>query len=705
MKNSILYRRSFSILLAILLVLGLSGCRVPGSSAAHNTPDPAGKVTETEESPSAPLFWDACTPVSGSNNLYELHSDFLSAGGYSDCQKYGNNLLFISFYTDPANSADNPQEFEGENINYRFDLYSPIDNALIATVNTDGLDFPVYQVVNSQLFLLNYASQTLYRYDENLALLGQYDMSLIPENTDYIFHPTSDKDIFYSTSYEGNKILKITLDNSKCLVESLPTEFYAPIIYQTTPKGDKLLLSAVEPSTFQNKILMAESASLTTFDLLPAISYYDISDSSVLGKLDYSNGTWMLYDFSGDYSYFALPQNVTASLIGNYILTIDENFSTADAGEEKSYSATCYNFSGCCLSSFTYEVSDSDISITPPPIYFPEYDCCMMLAYTESSSSYYLIVWDLSVSGTTTEELTFFSSPDEVPVTEAPITDTEFTEFPYGNTVTLIEDPDSYSWGELEDVHRRAAALGEQYGVSIYLGPEIPEYIDYYQSDQNLDPESLSDALDQLEEILKCYPDNFFSQLCFGNLIGIRIYLTGTLRGVSSDLVDEASGFVSEINSYMVMALDSNLYYSWPYTVNHEISHMIDRSLAFRSIYLEDAVFSEETWNSYNPEEFVYLESYENYWDNPDYFTYAEYFIDNYGLTYATEDRAQHFGAAMNYYMTEDYLFAFEDSPYRLAKLQYYCDCIRADFDTTGWPEELPWEKVLKTFSYKDFSN
>jgi hypothetical protein len=32
----------------------------------------------------------------------------------------------------------------------------------------------------------------------------------------------------------------------------------------------------------------------------------------------------------------------------------------------------------------------------------------------------------------------------------------------------------------------------------------------------------------------------------------------------------------------------------------------------------------------------------------------------------------------------------------RRAKLQYYADCIRDAFDTTGWPEVTAWEQVLQ---------
>ena len=56
----------------------------------------------------------------------------------------------------------------------------------------------------------------------------------------------------------------------------------------------------------------------------------------------------------------------------------------------------------------------------------------------------------------------------------------------------------------------------------------------------------------------------------------------------------------------------------------------------------------------------------------------------------ATEDRARIFEIAV-----ENSGMLFLDAPGRIAKLQYYCDCIRDCFDTTLWPETVAWEAPL----------
>ena len=63
----------------------------------------------------------------------------------------------------------------------------------------------------------------------------------------------------------------------------------------------------------------------------------------------------------------------------------------------------------------------------------------------------------------------------------------------------------------------------------------------------------------------------------------------------------------------------------------------------------------------------------------------------SYALTFPTEDRAVLMAAAM-----EQNSWDFEAGSGRRAKMQFYADCIRDCFDTTGWPQTTMWEQVLK---------
>lgn len=123
--------------------------------------------------------------------------------------------------------------------------------------------------------------------------------------------------------------------------------------------------------------------------------------------------------------------------------------------------------------------------------------------------------------------------------------------------------------------------------------------------------------------------------------------------------------------------------------------------MAHDALYRDDALYSEETWWSMNPAEFINLNPeyggyYESYEMMPmDYYQedFTSYFVIDYGKTFFTEDRATIMEAAMsgNYRS-----FSKEVSEALYAKLEYYSQCICDCFDTTGWPDVTKWELALK---------
>ena len=126
----------------------------------------------------------------------------------------------------------------------------------------------------------------------------------------------------------------------------------------------------------------------------------------------------------------------------------------------------------------------------------------------------------------------------------------------------------------------------------------------------------------------------------------------------------------------------------WRATYYHEFSHIIDAYLAWDASKREDALFSEETWNSLNPDWFAgYSLDYSNQQTLQDHTS----FIDSYSTINPTEDRAR----VLEYSMEEYCDGFYEDGTVLQAKLSYYCRCIRDAFDTTGWPDTVIWEQYL----------
>lgn len=248
----------------------------------------------------------------------------------------------------------------------------------------------------------------------------------------------------------------------------------------------------------------------------------------------------------------------------------------------------------------------------------------------------------------------------------------------------------------------RAGELSKKYGMTIKIAEQCAvEYSDKY-AEQECDAEKVSAALDVLEQALSNYPEGFFKQLRYGEYRKLEINLMGAISNKEYIEGYAPSAFAQQENgkNTIVFNIDESIE-CLEGNVYHEFSHVIDKVLAHDALYREDALYSEETWWSMNPAEFINLNPeyggyYESYEMMPmDYYQedFTSYFVIDYGKTFSTEDRATIMEAAMsgNYRS-----FSKEVSEALYAKLEYYSQCIRDCFDTTGWPDVTKWEQALK---------
>lgn len=237
-------------------------------------------------------------------------------------------------------------------------------------------------------------------------------------------------------------------------------------------------------------------------------------------------------------------------------------------------------------------------------------------------------------------------------------------------------------------LYERAQALSDRFGVEIRIADQCETEFTNFICYQVSDHASVYTGLDILENALSVFPEDFFRQLIYGHIDRVQFQLIGGLTatdGFGGDMsyaaFTDASGSVCRI-VLDVYSINTN-------SVWHELSHAIDRRLAWDAMYRDVALFSEERWLALNPEGFAYSEEYGALRDDirPEWYSY---FVDDYAMTNATEDRARIFEIAV-----ENSGMLFLDAPGRIAKLQYYCDCIRDCFNTSGWPETTPWEAPL----------
>ena len=242
-----------------------------------------------------------------------------------------------------------------------------------------------------------------------------------------------------------------------------------------------------------------------------------------------------------------------------------------------------------------------------------------------------------------------------------------------------------------QQLYERAEALSERFGVEIRIPEQSQLAYSHYDAYALTDLEFVRSALDILEETLSLYPEGFFRQLGYGTVEKVRIELVGGLAVKDGVALDPGSinGFSQKQDTYHLLVL--NGYFANTATLFHEFTHIIDARLEWDAQNRQDALFDELEWHKLQPEGFFYASSYVNVHEYLYGFLDSDYFSNGYSLTYPTEDRATMMELALANNPGD-----FAPGTGRRAKLQYYAECIRDSFDTTGWPAVTLWEQPLQ---------
>lgn len=656
----------------------------------------------------SPAFWEDATSVKGSSNLSILHNVAFEGQPYNDTRQFGDNILMVG----QGSYNNSIIETDDQSVKYSFDVYNPWSNEITASLTHDKTDCDDYMIKGDRLWLINSDAGRATIYDKDLK-----EIKTCKYNPD---------------DYDGNCD---TSDSDDGDVPN-PGNYYDGSQIATSADGKYALVSGVTPDTYKyavSDIRLDDNTVLSTYEG-QSFSMSCVDSKGFVIEADTANNIWNYHSSDGENSFFSLPDVVDVTLAEDGDMLIR----CQDLSSDNIISYYKYSPATGVSSSFSYNLatrstgkmpdspSDSAAADTKTycsanSVYLPDANCVMMLLYTAQCNPE-ILIWSLDKGKNDSKaEITSYNDCDTLlqalrvdgsyvspysAIDPADSTDENQEAMEeagknsdyntYGDEVTLIPDTASYDWGDLSDINARITALEQKYGFSIYFGPEVPKRIDYYDIHQFKNKDKLSIALDSLEEILDCFPDDFFTQLCYGDIRGMRIYLCGDISSGHSDMINEPSGFVNIINNHNVMVLNCNYSWDFSYTVGHEISHLIDQRLTFIHTYDEKSEFSEGKWNSFNPDSFSYDDSYANY--NPDDPSshISGYFIDSYGMTFATEDRSEIFGTAIDNYINgiyDDARFT-DDSPIR-NKLDYYSRCIRDGFDTKDWPDTMAWESVL----------
>lgn len=624
----------------------------------------------------APLFWDYATYVEGSSNLLTLNNKEFDGKPYNTIEKFEDNLLLVGNGT-----YNNSDVYE-----YSFDVYSPWANELTASLSHDEINCDSYQIVGDKLFLYNCNTEAnrIQIYDKELKFQTEITYQSNNEIPLPLFYPTGNNDKYLSVFYDG-PISEITIKDGQYTETPLSLN-YTNFSYIGISKEDNTLaFSALNKDNLKKEIVFLDATDYTIKSVVAGGAYDDPSYqyNTVASTASWFNHYFLLTDGTSE-RYFHQPDT-------QLVEALPENgFFTRGQFDDGTIFFSSYDANGTNYSTASYQSSDY---ISLNACYLEDCNCVFNLVYTEQCHPY-LLIWDLSKETKDGTDLALYDSYDSIAFNEVEDLSEYYGEN-YGYHFTNIPDAANYDFGDLTTANEKATEIEETYGVSIFIGPEVPSQIDCFNLESFTNAEELESALDKLSTIFSYYPTDFFSQLVFDDNRNLLIYLCGTMSSNIDNMVSSPAGFVNTINNYNVMVLDVSNYYSWDYTVCHEMSHLIDKRTAFyQTCNPEDALFSEETWNSYNPSDFTYMESYSGYEDASGDYIYT-YFIDSYGTTYPTEDRAEIMGSAMQSYIENDKSLSFEKDSPLYNKLAYYSSCIRQSFQTNGWPEKLSWEKYL----------
>lgn len=247
-------------------------------------------------------------------------------------------------------------------------------------------------------------------------------------------------------------------------------------------------------------------------------------------------------------------------------------------------------------------------------------------------------------------------------------------------------------------------SIYEQYGVSVYIGDNIPSRFTDYCAGTNESRYYMETAVETVLEVLKYYPEDFFDMFTTNNYSsGINIYFVGDMTPVSEEYISNPSGFATSMQEFEVMAININYTDAIEQNLCHEISHAIYNRIDYEEIYSGNTYFDETKWAELNPNGFEYYGGYRDStgadYEESDDVKYTKdamnedsdidkvYFVDSYSKTFLTEDLAR----LMEYNM----VFSdskFLESPHLKAKMAFYSDAIRSVWDSKKWPETTRWE-------------
>jgi len=515
-----------------------------------------------------------------------------------------------------------------------------------------GMDLPNVQVCGDKIAVIDWGVGQVTLLDCTFEEIGHYNTF----STYCAIYLDEAAEHIYTFTKEGIRVLDIESEKTTYLLEDVM------LLLASSKCGNTVTVTYTDANT-----QLGENAVVD----LDAGTIEKIPFEGAVHSVEYNEGIWMAGVTEEDNAYYLgkaeRPKKFSVQGENYAAMTLVANplrlmKSTYD--DEGRTTLTLYSLDGKYLSQT--KLPERIASVIYEPVW-SEADGGYFLIAIDNTGKDMLLFWDMSIP-TVGEDITLVSAYEEEE------TDSEVSK-------SLLE---------------RAEKMEAKYGVEVLIGDQTEESYGIYNMAREMNEAYIAEGLDALEVALKKYPDGFMKQLLYGDQKKLEFHMTGAFS-LKEYPEGEVNGFTSYIGLAQeaagknVVVVDITMAGSIEQTLHHEIMHIIDNKLRFDANLREGALYSEETWNTYNPEGFAYVEDKFHLPESIYNDGYEGYFIDIYSRTTANEDRAR----IMEYAMV-DADWAFSNAEGRYAKLKFLSDCIRDAFDTKGWPEKTVWEKTLE---------
>ncbi|MBQ4094827.1 MAG: hypothetical protein IJC65_00180 [Oscillospiraceae bacterium] len=713
-------KKLIAALLSLSVALSLCACGDKDSSSSKADSSSAPDTTTTTAPATTTTTTTAAEPEPEPVNIFDLEGfdmgEAKTLGGNKDlnlttlmdCEalSYGdieaesfeivkitdkNILLRLSYFAEEDNMMEKLISIDKET----YEVKSELDYA-IGGSGTQFLDDGMVLIKSGE----NHHEYTVYDYDMNV--LSSF------ESESYRPYYFTDTNTAYYLSYNLSAAYRYDVKTQTSKMVSDSSEYYVSDLsgVERINGEDILRLTTVEEDLKNHSgVLNTATGELTYFD---ADGYYSLTN----GLFSYDK---YAEDYSTEYSLYSYSKDNAVKV------SFDDNeryYLELSACDNKviyyTYSDYIFSFEvldietgkliGTCSFDSKEIMPDEDevrkklgIDADYDVSYYTEpsalYESCfldddtLILAFSNMAGYKMYVTWDLSMQD---------GYESTIQISDCKDVEFDYDESSISQTYTILQ-PSEVS-DELKPLREKADKLEEKYGIEILFENEAVGYMGtYYLKDiassiSYFTPyEVISSALDDLDTELARYPEGFFDQVSNDGCKGYRFIFTGDI--ISLDKQDP-TGFKYAIDGSINVVIQTRPQN--PTVLHHELSHSIDHYVEEK---LEGTLDFSEGWDKLNPPddiwytgeltpEEVHAECVTNNIDPS-----GAYYFSEYGHTNATEDRAEIFSAVMR---PENYVqFELDRSPFIVAKLNYYAECIRLAFDGSENWDEIPWEKYM----------